>query len=34
MIAAVARAHGAAVATRDRDLVGCGVPVVNPWEAA
>jgi toxin FitB len=27
MIAAIARTHGAAVATRDR------VPLVNPWEA-
>jgi predicted nucleic acid-binding protein len=33
MIAAIARTHGAAVATRDRDLSGCGVPVINPWEA-
>lgn len=33
MIAAIARAHGAAVATRDRDLNGCGVPIINPWEA-
>ena len=34
MIAAIARTHGAAIATRDRDLKGCGVPIVNPWEAA
>ena len=27
MVAAIARTHGAAVATRDR------VPLVNPWEA-
>lgn len=33
MIAAIAQAHGAAVATRDRDLTGCGVPVINPWAA-
>ena len=33
MIAAIARAHGAAIATRDRDLDGCGVPVINPWKA-
>ena len=33
MIAAIARAHDAAVATRDRDLNGCGVPIINPWEA-
>jgi predicted nucleic acid-binding protein len=34
MIAAIARAHGAAVATRDRDLEGCGIPIVNPWEVS
>lgn len=34
MIAAIAHAHGAAVATRDADLAGCGVPVVNPWGGA
>ena len=33
MIAAIAQAHGATIVTRDRDLTGCGVPVVNPWEA-
>jgi toxin FitB len=34
MIAAVAEAHGAAVATRDtRGFEGCGITVVNPWEA-
>ncbi len=33
MIAAIAAAHGASVATRDRDLAGCGVPVINPWAA-
>ena len=33
MIASIARAPGAAVATRDRDLNGCGVPIINPWEA-
>lgn len=33
MIAAIAGAHGAAVASRDRDLAGCGVPIVNPWAA-
>lgn len=33
MIAATACVHGAAIATRDRDLNGCGVPVINPWEA-
>jgi predicted nucleic acid-binding protein len=34
MIAAIARAHGASVATRDGDLAGCGVPLINPWSAA
>jgi toxin FitB len=34
MIAAIARAHGAAIAARHRDLEGCGVPVVNPWTTA
>lgn len=33
MIAAIAQAHGAAIATRDRDLADCGVPVIDPWEA-
>lgn len=33
MIAAIARAHGAIVATRDTDgFVDCGIQVVNPWE--
>jgi len=31
MIVAIAQAHGAAIATRDSDLAGCGVPIVNPW---
>ena len=31
MIAAIAHVHGATIATRDRDLQGCGVPVVDPW---
>lgn len=32
-IAAIARVHGAVVATRDaRGFEGCGVRVVNPWE--
>lgn len=31
-IAAIARAHGATLATRDvKDFVGCGVTVVSPW---
>lgn len=33
MIAAVAQAHGATIVTRDQDLNGCGVPVVDPWTA-
>ena len=34
-IAAIARVHGAAVATRNvKDFSGCGVAVVNPWESA
>ncbi|MBW3080218.1 type II toxin-antitoxin system VapC family toxin [Bifidobacterium saguinibicoloris] len=33
MIAAIARAHGAAVATRNiKDFEGTGVALVNPWE--
>ena len=33
-IAAIARATGAAVATRNvEDYDGCGVRIVNPWEA-
>lgn len=34
MIAATARVHGAAVATRDvGGFEGCGLSVVDPWEA-
>jgi toxin FitB len=34
MIAAVARVNGAAVVTRDRrGFEGCGVAVVDPWDA-
>jgi len=34
-IAAIARAHGATLATRDAaDFDGCGITVVNPWIAA
>jgi predicted nucleic acid-binding protein len=34
MIAAVARSHGASVVTRDTGgFEGCGVALVNPWEA-
>jgi hypothetical protein len=33
-IAAIARLHGATLATRNaRDFADCGVRVVNPWEA-
>lgn len=33
-IAAIARAHGAAVATRNvADFNGCGIEVVDPWQA-
>ncbi len=32
-IAAIARVHGAALATRDvNDFAGCNLAVVNPWE--
>lgn len=32
MIAAIARFHGAAVATRNAgDFEGCGIEVINPW---
>jgi len=35
MIAAVARTQGASVVTRDSSgFEGCGVAVVNPWQAA
>ncbi len=31
-IAAIARAHGAALATRNaRDFEGCGVEIIDPW---
>jgi predicted nucleic acid-binding protein len=34
-IAAIARAHGASVATRNTgDYEGCGVAVIDPWQAA
>ena len=33
-IAAIARVHGAAVATRNvRDFTDCGVEIINPWDA-
>jgi len=32
MIAAIARAHGASIVTRDsRGFAGCGLTVINPW---
>jgi len=34
MIAAIARSHGAAVATRNTsDFEGCGIRLINPWTA-
>jgi predicted nucleic acid-binding protein len=34
MIAAIARSHGAAVATRNTaDFEGCGIRTINPWNA-
>jgi predicted nucleic acid-binding protein len=34
-IAAIARSHGAAVATRNtQDFENCGIKVLNPWSAA
>ena len=34
-IAAIARVHGATIATRTgRDFAGCGVDVIDPWTAA
>jgi predicted nucleic acid-binding protein len=34
MIAAIAQIHAASVVTRNvRDFDGCGVPVINPWDA-
>jgi predicted nucleic acid-binding protein len=33
MIAAIAHVHGASIATRDGDFAGCGVPLINPWQA-
>ena len=32
LILAIAHVHGAAVATRDRDLANCGVPIIDPWK--
>ena len=32
-IAALARSHGATLATRNlRDFEGCGVEIINPWD--
>ena len=33
MIAAIAQVHGASIATRDGDFSGCGIPLINPWQA-
>ncbi|MCH8542319.1 MAG: type II toxin-antitoxin system VapC family toxin [Alcanivorax sp.] len=34
MIAAIAASRGAALATRNvKDFAGCGIEVINPWEA-
>jgi len=34
-IAAIARAHGTALATRDTDdFEGCGLQLINPWKAS
>lgn len=34
MIAAVARSHGAVLATRNsRDFQGCGIELIDPWSA-
>lgn len=34
-IAAIARAHGASVATRNtNDFAGCGIAVIDPWDQA
>ena len=33
MIAAIARNHGASLATRNaKDFVDCGITIINPWE--
>lgn len=32
-VAAIAAARGAAMASRDRDMRDCGVPLINPWDA-
>lgn len=34
VIAAVAPANGATIATRDAGFAGCGVPLIDPWTAA
>jgi hypothetical protein len=35
MIAAIARANGASMVTRDiSGFEGCGLTLINPWEAA
>lgn len=33
MIAAIAKSHNAAIATRNtKDFEGCGVKLINPWD--
>ena len=33
MIAAIAKIHNAAIATRNtKDFVGCGIEIINPWK--
>jgi toxin FitB len=32
-VASIAAARGAALASRDRDMRDCGVPLLNPWYA-
>jgi predicted nucleic acid-binding protein len=32
-VAAIAAARGAALASRDRDMRDCGIPLINPWDA-
>jgi predicted nucleic acid-binding protein len=35
MIASIARSHGASMVTRDGgDFEGCGLTVINPWDAS
>lgn len=32
-VAAIAAVRGAVLASRDRDMRDCGVPLINPWDA-